>query len=88
MCQLLNLKGDIRLTKGFENTDGEFVNFRTSLSPKIPIEEIAPWYMPVEYTQVFEDKFPFIPGLSILDLLFCVGPGALGYLGQEIPCKT
>ena len=88
MCQLLNLKGDILLTKDFEKTDGEFVNFRTSLTPKIPMVETAPWYMPVEYTQVFEDKFPFMPGLSILDLLFCAGPGALGYLGQEIPGKT
>jgi len=26
--------------------------------------------------------------LSILDLLFCTGPGAIGYLGQKIVQKT
>ena len=28
------------------------------------------------YTQVFEDRNGFIPGLSILDLIFCEGPAA------------
>lgn len=30
----------------------------------------------VKYTQVWEDKFEFIPNLSILDLLFCTGSEA------------
>jgi hypothetical protein len=29
-----------------------------------------------EYIQVFADRMPFIPGLSIVDLLFCEGPSA------------
>ena len=29
-----------------------------------------------EYTQVFSDRMPFTPGLSIVDLLFCEGPSA------------
>lgn len=33
-----------------------------------------------EYTQVFEDRVGFIPGLSILDLLFCEGPSARKWL--------
>lgn len=88
MCQLLNLNTDIRLTQAFENSDAESGNFRTTLSPKIPLEDTAPWYSPVEYTQVFEDKFQFMPGLSILDLLFCCGSGAIGYLGQKITDKS
>lgn len=32
---------------------------------------------PPPYPQVFEDRFGFVPHLSILDLLFCVGPSAL-----------
>ncbi|HTL80966.1 MAG TPA: WbqC family protein [Bacteroidia bacterium] len=33
-----------------------------------------------EYQQVFSDRFPFIPDLSIIDLLFCTGPEAKSYL--------
>jgi WbqC-like protein family len=32
------------------------------------------------YHQVFEDRHGFLPGLSILDLLFCEGPGAVKVL--------
>ena len=35
-----------------------------------------------EYYQVFDSKFGFIPGLSILDLLFNEGPLARNYLTQ------
>jgi hypothetical protein len=34
-----------------------------------------------EYTQVFSDRTPFTPGLSIVDLLFCEGPSARELLG-------
>ena len=34
----------------------------------------------VTYTQVFEEKNGFIPNLSVLDLLFNVGPESLGLL--------
>ena len=29
---------------------------------------------PKRYPQVFEDRFGFVPNLSVLDYLFCVGP--------------
>ncbi len=34
----------------------------------------------LQYTQVFADRLPFAPNLSILDLLFCEGPHACAYL--------
>jgi len=39
---------------------------------------------PVRYTQVFEDRIGFMPNMSILDLLFCVGPSALTYFKSNI----
>ncbi len=33
-------------------------------------------FTPEPYHQVFSDRFPFIPNLSVLDLLFCEGPAA------------
>ncbi|MBC6489908.1 WbqC family protein [Flavihumibacter stibioxidans] len=37
----------------------------------------------IKYAQVFEERTGFIPGLSILDLLFCEGPAAIGILQNE-----
>lgn len=36
-----------------------------------------------KYTQVFDDKYGFIPNLSILDLLFMEGPNAVTYLEMQ-----
>ena len=48
---------------------------RDLLSPKHPgPETVRP------YWQVFKDKFGFVPGLSIMDLLFNEGPESLTYL--------
>ncbi|MBL0025419.1 MAG: WbqC family protein [Saprospiraceae bacterium] len=36
----------------------------------------------VRYPQVWNSKFDFIPNLSILDLLFCMGPEAISILSK------
>ena len=51
------------------------IDYRNSFSPK----HIYPAFFP-KYIQVFSDRFPFHPNLSILDLLFCLGPQAKEYL--------
>lgn len=38
---------------------------------------------PAEYTQVFQERTGFIPGLSILDLLFCEGKHAMEILKRS-----
>jgi hypothetical protein len=35
---------------------------------------------PQEYIQVFHDRMPFEPGLSVIDLVFCEGPAAREFL--------
>ena len=41
---------------------------------------------PIRYRQVFEDRNGFIPGLSIIDLLFCEGPKrSVQLLQQAVP---
>ena len=76
LLSLLDIKKDFGFTEAFEQMLPHTCNLREKISPKIKIEDIEPDYVPVVYTQVFEDKFPFIPNLSILDLLFCTGPEA------------
>lgn len=51
-------------------------DLRFTISPK---KEITGYVFP-EYHQVFMDKFGFIANLSILDLIFNVGPESLDYL--------
>ncbi|MCU0441308.1 MAG: WbqC family protein [Bacteroidia bacterium] len=52
-----------------------FQDYRVLISPK---RELAPVTKP--YLQVFTEKFPFAPNLSILDLLFNHGPRWNNYL--------
>ena len=49
-------------------------DWRESFSPKRPC---APLVRP--YYQVFREKFGFVPGLSVMDLLFNEGPESAGY---------
>ncbi len=51
---------------------------RYSITPKTEVDSL--YYN--EYTQVFSNKFSFIPNLSIIDLLFNLGPEAKEYLNQ------
>ncbi|MCR5445802.1 MAG: WbqC family protein [Bacteroidales bacterium] len=56
-------------------TDGAD-DFRQRFSPKVPYDTSA-WE---PYYQVFEDRQPFVPNLSVFDLLMNLGPEAREYL--------
>ena len=57
----------------------EQTDFRNKISPREKNQ--IPYKAPI-YEQVFEEKYPFIPNLSILDLLFCKGPESVIYLQE------
>jgi len=53
-------------------------DLREVFSPKKPFDvNLFPTYY-----QVFSEKFPFAPDLSVLDLIFNEGPEAMGYLSS------
>jgi hypothetical protein len=53
-------------------------DFREVFTPKKPFDaNLFPTYY-----QVFSEKFPFAPDLSVLDLIFNEGPEAINYLKQ------
>ncbi len=53
----------------------EIDDLREKIHPKK--KENDPDFITVEYTQVFQGKYGFIPNLSIIDLLFNEGPNAI-----------
>jgi len=72
--QKLKLDLVIDKTESFEKINIEN-DFRNQFSAKK-----EPQYKLPEYAQVFDEKFGFIEGLSILDLLFSEGPSTAIYL--------
>ncbi len=58
----------------------ELNDFRGSIHPNERYRREDPDFEAKPYRQVFSDKLPFAPNLSILDLLFCVGPDSKRFL--------
>lgn len=57
---------------------------RQFIHPKKDQAVADPAFNPEEYHQVFSDRLGFQPNLSILDLIFNVGPEALTYLHNSL----
>jgi hypothetical protein len=75
MC-LRWLKYNIQLseTTTYEKTPGTGItDYRSAINPKKP-DSCNSFFKMVEYQQVFGNKF--VGNLSIIDLIFCEGPGA------------
>ncbi len=76
----LQLKKTVSETDSFEKKTLELLDFRNSIHPKAKPDfgMVFP-----EYFQVFSPRLGFKPNMSILDLIFHLGPDANGYL-QEV----
>ena len=77
ISQLLSLNLPIDTTNEYQNdyslNQSEIKDYRNIITPKLDAKK----YNFKTYPQVFEDRHGFIPNLSILDLLFCMGPESL-----------
>ena len=73
ILDILELKPTIQLTEDFEAVPENTLNYRDAIHPKPQKALPDPAFKPEKYTQVFDDKFDFVPDLSSLDLLFNCG---------------
>ncbi len=75
VLELLDIDVTFTSTESYEKDLSDFVDHRNSFSPKIAASEVN-----TSYTQVFGTPEAFIPNLSIIDLLFNLGPNSTEYL--------
>jgi len=83
MCELLEIEDRSMLTTSYASEveiPALWLDLRNVIHPKKKIELVDPTFKPEPYYQVFDRKFGFQPNLSILDLLFNMGPEAILYL--------
>ena len=85
MCELLDIDTSVSYSSGFRVQGSGFMvhgsgfrDFREVIHAKHPQDD--PDFQPRSYWQVFQHRYGFQPNLSILDLLFCMGPEAVFYL--------
>ncbi len=74
LCELIGIEVEISKTNSFEKNPG-ITDLRFLIDAKRKSD-----FQPEKYTQVHGANHPFLPNLSVLDLLFNEGPNALNYL--------
>ena len=73
VIELLNLPITLQRTKFYQKQPRHLVDYRDKIHPRKMYSNFAP-----SYRQVFGETF--IPNLSMLDLLFCMGRESIEYL--------
>ena len=76
MCELIDIQPKVTLTS--EYSPSSKIDYREAIRPKHPLPD--PDFEPKPYYQVYQQKHGFLPNLSILDLLFNMGPESIFYL--------
>lgn len=79
MCELIDIQPKVSSTSKFvaQHTDSIKDN-RNVITPKHPVPDSD--FVSKPYYQVYQQKNGFLPNLSILDLLFNMGPESIFYL--------
>ena len=80
MCELLDIETKVSFSLEFKvkSTINKTNDFREAINPKHPQPD--PDFDPKPYYQVYQQKHGFLANLSVLDLLFNMGPEGIFYL--------
>ena len=83
MCELIDIQPKVSYSLEFKVYDSEMNpqavrDYRSVINPKHP--ELDPDFEAKPYYQVYQQKHGFLSNLSILDLLFNMGPESIFYL--------
>lgn len=85
ICELIGLSVKIQYSENYlENGSANLRDLRNTLHPKKDILQAVPEFVAKPYYQVAGQKQPFMPNLSILDLLFNLGPESILVLRDSI----
>ena len=83
ICELMDIQPQVLLTTEYTHSSlhlppSTLLDYRDSINPKHPAPDAD--FTPKPYYQVYQQKHGFLPNLSILDLLFNMGPESIFYL--------
>ena len=85
ICHLIGFEPNVRYTTDYVSPETEGIrDLRNTLHPKKEVAMAVPEFKAKPYYQVFGLKHPFMPNLSILDLLFNMGPESILVLRDSI----
>lgn len=87
MLGLIGCGGEPRFSDSYIDAaaNPDLVDWRNAISEKPRLAKPDADFYAEPYWQVFSDRMPFAGNLSIVDLLFCEGPGALDIIRGSVP---
>lgn len=85
IMDILGMKASIGLTEDYikQCPSGSTDDLRDAIHPKVQQSEGQNYYTQAPYPQVFDCKMPFVPNMSIIDMVFNIGEETMWYLRKE-----
>lgn len=84
VCSQIDLVPNVISTSEYMEASESINDYRELIHPKKDFAEVDSTFVPKPYYQVFDAKNGFTPNLSIIDLLFNMGPESLLVLRDSV----